>query len=91
MSGQKVKSPNVAGWIKAGSTVVVFGDTTAAATVLVAVAFVVGSAVLFPDRDGLPDLDPLRRACANLVLDLFTAHVVRVSFSLRHVASLVHL
>ena len=58
------------------SAVVVLGDATARGTVLVAVAFVVGSAVLLPDRDGLPDLDPVRGACANLVLDLFAAHVV---------------
>ena len=69
-------------------TVVVLGDTSAGAAVLVAIAFVVGSAVLLPDRDSLPDLDPLFRACANLILDLFAAHVVGVSFSSRHVASL---
>ena len=48
---------------------------------LVAVALVVGSAVLLPDRDGLPDLDPVGGARSDLILDLFAAHVVGISFS----------
>jgi hypothetical protein len=49
-------SPTV---FKAGATVVVLGDAIALMAHPVAVALVVGSTVLLPDRDGLPDLDLL--------------------------------
>jgi hypothetical protein len=80
-------SPTV---FKAGATVVVLGDTSAGGTVLVAVALVVGSAVLLPHRDGLPDLDPAGGACANLVLDLFAGHIVgALSVACWHLLSLL--
>jgi hypothetical protein len=80
-------SPTV---FKAGATVIVLGDTIAFMAHLVAVAFVVGTAVLLPDRDGLPDLDPVGGAHLDLVLDLFAGHVVgALSVACRHLLSLL--
>jgi len=75
---------------KAGATVVVLGDTIALMAHLVAVALVVGTRILLPDRDGLPDLDPVCGARLHLMLDLFVGHLVSAfSFACRHLLSLL--